>query len=292
MIQWDDLRFFIAAARSGSFTDAARLAGADVATVSRRVARLETALKATLFVRSSSGLKLTAIGRTILEDSEGIEALVARVRTPAAQTQIAGTVRISVSEGFGGEILAPALPLLLKDAPGLNIELAANAGFLSPSTREVDIAVTLSAPNDSRLIVEPLTEYRLGLFAAPSYLERCGRPRRIADLLSHQIVGYIEDLVYSQELRYLDEIHPDLKTTVSSTSIHAQRAILKNGGGVGVLPFFLSAGLEQLFPQRISLTRKFWISTHRDVAETARIKFIHAALRKIVTEKASMLTQP
>lgn len=289
MLQWDDLRFFLAASRHGSFSNAASHTGADTATVSRRVARLETALKATLFVRSASGLKLTSLGRAILNECEMMEAMAAKVGETNAQNRISGTVRLSVSEGFGTAILAPSLPALQRENPGLTIEMAANAGFLSPSTREVDIAVTLSAPNDSRLIIEPLTEYRLGLFTSETYMRRCGKPRRIDDLAVHAIVGYVDDLIYAPELRYLDEILPELRTSIASTSIQAQQTIIKNGGGVGVLPLFLGNGLTRLFPHKISLSRKFWLSVHREIAETARARKVRQWLRYAVESKAEEL---
>lgn len=289
MLQWDDLRFFLAAARCGSFSEAASAAMADTATVSRRIARLESSMKATLFVRSATGLKLTAYGREIINDCETIEAATIRVQAPGAHSLIAGTIRISTSEGFGGAILAPALPTLIEGHPKLTIEMAANAGFLSASTREVDIAVTLSAPNDPRLIVEPLTAYRLGLYVSKDYIEKFARPKRVRDLRSHVIVGYVDDLLYAPELRYLDEVLPELKISIGSTSINAQKAIIANGGGVGVLPKFLASGLVQLFPQRVSLERRFWISTHRDVAETARIKYVSKWMRQVAKSSAQLL---
>ncbi|MEM8935886.1 MAG: LysR family transcriptional regulator [Pseudomonadota bacterium] len=285
MIQWDDLRFFLAAVRYGSFSGAAAHAGADTATVSRRVARLETAMKATLFVRSASGLKLTSVGRSILQECESMEAMAAKVGE-TAENPVPGTVRLSVSEGFGTAILAPKLAEFQSQNPGLTIELAANAGFLSTSTREVDMAVTLSAPNDSRLIIEPLAEYVLGLFTTDEYLQRSGKPVRIDDLTAHSVVGYVDDLLYAPELKYLDEILPGLRPKIASTSIQAQYSIIKNGG-VGVLPKFLSQGLIRLFPNKVSINRKFWLSVHREIAETSRAKRVRRWLRSVVESETA-----
>ena len=163
MFDWDDLRIFVAAARAGSLGGAAQRLGVDAATVGRRVARLESALKSTLVVRSTTGLHLTAAGAQLLDiglQAEGAMEAVARVTQPET---LAGVVRISASEGFGVTLLAPALADLRRAGPGLRIELAANAGFLSPSRREVDMAITLAAPDAARLIVEPLTPYQLAL---------------------------------------------------------------------------------------------------------------------------------
>jgi DNA-binding transcriptional LysR family regulator len=290
MFDWDDLRVFIAAARAESATAAAQRLGLDPSTVGRRIAALETALKATLFVRSASGLQLTATGARLLDAAITAEdAMVAAAQVGLGDV-MSGAVRISASEGFGGEILAPALPALRARHPGLTIELIANPGFMSPLRREVDMAVTLSAPTSARLLVEPLTHYQLGMYAAPAYLARSEPPASVDDLLSHDLVGYVEDQIYAPELRYLEEIHPNLRPTLSSSSLHAQREIIANGGGVGVLPCFLAGDLIPVLSDAVRLTRRFWISTHREVAATARVRTVRNWMKALVEEKRDLLS--
>ena len=109
---WDDLRIFLAAARGGSLTAAAGRLGIDAATVGRRVGRLESALKSTLFVRSASGLDLTAVGARLQQIALDAEAAMEAAVEAGSVDAVGGTVRLSVAEGFGGAILAPALPEL------------------------------------------------------------------------------------------------------------------------------------------------------------------------------------
>lgn len=290
MFDWDDLRIFIAAARAGSFAGAGVRLGVDTATAARRVARLESAMKSTLFSRSRSGLQLTAAGARLQEaalDAEAAMEAAARVSQPDVA---AGVVRISASEGFGSTIVAPALPRLVEAYPALRLELAASAGFLSPSRREVDMAITLSPPDALRLIVEPLTGYQLALFAAPAYLARKGAPARVDDLADHQIVGYVDDLLYAPELRYLDEIAPGLKPTLASSSIQAQRAMIAAGGGIGVLPCFIAEGLTRVLPAQPPLERRFWLSTHREVHDTARGHAVRRWLKALVADRREILS--
>lgn len=289
MFDWDDLRHFLGAARTGSLTVAAQQLGVDAATVGRRIARLETALKSTLFVRSRTGLVLTASGGRLLEVALEAETAMGEVERAGVRDVVGGTVRLSVAEGFGTTIVAPALPEFLASRANLRVELVAQTGFLSPSKREVDIAVTLSAPVAGRIVVEPLTNYELGLFAAPGYLAKSKRPRQVADLNYHRIVGYVDDLIYAPELRYLDEILPDLKPGISSSSIKAQFEIIAAGGGIGVLPCFMSKGLSRVLPAQARLVRRFWLSTHRDVAGTARVRSVSAWLKKLVSTNAKRL---
>lgn len=289
VFDWDDVRIFIAAARAGSLGGAATRLGIDAATVGRRVARLETGLKSTLVIRSPSGLQLTAAGAQLLQvglQAESAMDAAARVAQPDA---IAGTVRISASEGFGGAVLAPALSELHATRPGLRIELAASSGFLSPSRREVDMAITLSAPDSARLIVETLTPYQLALYAAPSYLTTHARPERVEDLTGHSIVGYVDDLIYAPELRYLDEVQPGLTPHLASSSIRAQRDIIAGGGGVGVLPCFLADGLERILPE-VLLERRFWLSTHRELHGTARLRAVRAWVKSLSARNSQRLS--
>ena len=289
VFDWDDLRIFIAAARSGSLTSAARQLGVDAATVGRRISRLESTLKSTLLVRSAGGLHLTSAGAKLWESALDAEAAMLQAERSGEDDVIGGAVRISASEGFGTAILAPALPAFCGQRPGLKIELAANSGFLSPSRREVDMAVTLSAPTSVRLVVEPLTDYQLALYASHDYLDHASAPKDIEALGRHPIVGYVDDLIYAPELRYLDEIGADLRPRISSSSIRAQREIIAAGGGIGVLPCFIANGLAPVLPDQIRLTRRFWISTHADVAQSARMRAVRRWLLELVSQRRADL---
>ncbi|NBB52524.1 LysR family transcriptional regulator [Rhizobium sp. CRIBSB] len=290
MLDWDDVRIFIAAARANSLAGAAVRLGVDAATVGRRVARLEAALKATLVTRSGKGLILTPAGAQLLQSGLKAEEAMGAALRATQPDAIGGVVRISASEGFGAAVVAPALGDLHRRYPGLRMELAATTASLSPSRREVDIAITLSAPDSPRLIVEPLTSYQLALYAAPDYLKARGRPAGVSDLPAHDIVGYVDDLIYAPELRYLDEISPGLTPQLASSSIQAQRAIIASGGGLGILPCFLAQGLERVLPDDILLSRRFWLSAHREVHDTARVRAVRGWIRQICIDRADDLS--
>lgn len=290
MFDWDDLRVFIAAARAGSTAAAARRLGLDATTVGRRIAALESALKATLFVRDRMGLQLTAAGARLLDTAVAAEVAMNAALETAQADRVAGAVRISAPEGFGGQILAPALPGLSRRHPHLSVELIANPGLLSPLKREVDMAVTLSAPQSPRLLVEPLTHYELGLFAAQAYLADHPPPSAARDLTRHALVGYVEDQIYAPELRYLEEIDPALRPRLSSSSLRAQRQMVAAGGGIGVLPCFMAEGLVRVLPEAVRLTRRFWISTHRDVAGAARVRAVRDWMKALVEAERAVLS--
>lgn len=290
MFDWDDVRVFVAAARRGSLAGAAHSLTLDAATVGRRIARLETALRATLVIRSASGVQLTAAGAELLAVGLKAEEAMMGVGRVAEPDVASGTVRLSAAEGFAGSVLSPALAALRSAHPGLRIEMAASSGFLSPSRREVDMAITLSAPDSSRLVVEPLTHYQLALYAAPQYLAVRSAPTDIEALGDHDIVGYVDDLIYASELRYLDEVSPGLTPQLASSSIRAQRDIIASGGGIGVLPCFLADGLERVLAREVLLERRFWLSTHREVHGAARLRAVRRWIKALCAAQASRLS--
>lgn len=288
MFDWDDARVFAEAARSGTLGRASDRLGMDAATVGRRVARLETALKATLVVRDRSGLRLTAAGAQFLKSIEAAEHALHEGEQAVRPDTVSGTVRISTSEGFGTAILAPALPRLLREGRGIRIELAANSGFLSPSSREVDLAITLSQPDAARLVTTPLTDYQLALYAHPDYLVANGTPESIAALTQHVMTGYVEDLIYAPELNYLGEVSNGLHARLASSSIRAQQEIIGSGGAIGVLPCFMADGLVRILPQ-VLLQRRFWLSVHHDLADTARIRTVTRWIRALCEDQGPRL---
>ena len=285
MLDWDDLRIFLAAARLGSFSAAAVRLAMDGTTVARRLTRLEAAIHGTLFVRSPQGLLLTPAGHRLLESSTDVERAIEAAS--GARSDI-GTVRISASEGFGTEILAPELAALARRRPGLFIELVASSGFLSAATRQADIAVTLSPAASERISVKRLTDYTLGLYASRSYLRACGTPDSVTGLHGQPLVGYIDDLIYAPQLRYLDQISPGLKPTITSSSIRAQAEMIASGAGLGVLPCFLADQNPQLLrvlPDTVSLSRTFWVSVHSDFATSPRLRIVTDWLEGVIARR-------
>lgn len=295
---WDDLRFFMAAVRAGSFSQAASRLTVDASTVARRVAQLETSMRATLLTRSPQGLKLTASGARLFDAGTQVEAAMESTQTINEPGQVRGTVRISAFEGLGSAIVAPAIPALMRAYPGLHIELVANAGFLSPTIREVDVGISLRPPDTPRVAGEVLGDCELALFASQAFLDGHRPVTSVEQLTSLPFVGYIDDLLYPAELRYLADIHPDIVPVTTSTSVRAQLEIVRAGGAIGVLPCFLAMTvapeLVRLLPDVVSIRRTLWIAAHRDVSKTARVRAVYRWLHKLVSDNPGifMPTRP
>jgi DNA-binding transcriptional LysR family regulator len=290
---WSDFQAFLAVARAGQLRRAAAAAGVDATTLSRRVRRLETRLGRTLFEQTRQGHVLTVAGEAALAEVEAMEAATLRLEAQErAAGQVSGLLRVSVSEGFGTWFVARHLPDFAARYPDLLIDLVASSGFLSPSKREADLAITLSRPRAGPVIAGKLTGYGLKLYAAKRYLAAHADIASAADLREgHRLVGYVPDLVYAPELRYLEEIGPGLSADLRSSSINAQHALIASGAGLGVLPCFIGEAdpaLVPVLPAKM-IERAFWIVTHKDTHALARIRAFKTWIADLVAGQRALL---
>lgn len=274
---WDDLRFFLGVARSGRLTSAARRLGADHATVSRRISSLETALKSKLFERRPQGYTLTPQGERLLARAESMEtsALAIQSEIGGADMAVSGIVRIGAPDGFGTLFLAPRLAALTGSLPGLEVQLVAMPRLLSLSKREADIAITLAPPKEGKIVARKLIDYHLGLYAAPGYLASAAPVAAADDLHAHDIIGYIDDLIFTPELDYLDEVARGLRARTQSSNIVAQMQMAEAGGGICVLPAFMAKAnpaLVPVLPEAVVIRRSFWLVVHADLRDVARVR--------------------
>jgi len=287
-MRWDDLQFFLLVARTGLLSAAARHLGVDATTVGRRIRRLELSLGGqALFEQSREGHRLTDAGRRLLGQVEAIERHTEAIAAGGAGGDaVRGRLRISASEGFGTWLVAHHLGLFATRHPELTIDLAANSGFLDPSRREADVAILLSRPQRGPLITKKLTDYRLRLYASRAYLNKHTQIIEREDLRGHRMVGYIPDLLYSPELRYMDEVLPGLEPRLRSSSINAQYRLLASGAGVGVLPCFIGDRdplLTAILPS-VLITRSLWLVTHQDSRHLPRNALFVDWLSDLVAE--------
>ena len=285
-MNWDDIRIFLAVARSGQILGAARSLNLNHATVARRLTALETALGSTLFIRRTNGSDLSPNGERFLVHAEAMEsAMLAASESAGADRMIDGTVRVGAPDGFGVAFLAPRLGELTERHPGLRIELVPVPRAFSLSRREADIAVTLERPREGRLVARKLTDYRLGLYASKAYLDSHGTPKTLADLAAHRLVGYVEDLLYTASLDYTAEFLKGWHSSLAVSSAMGQTEAVRAGAGIGILHAFRAgrdASLVPVLPAHM-LTRSYWTVVHEDLRSISRVALVAEFLSEIVS---------
>jgi len=275
-LNWNDVRVFLAVAQAGQIGRAASSLKVDPTTLGRRLRRLERHLEVTLFERTREGQTLTEAGEALLAKAESMADAARQIdEALSAQSGLSGSLRISVSEGFGSQFLTPYLGDFARTHPNLVIELAANSGFLSPSRREADIAVMLSQPKAGPVLCRKLADYHLKLYASNAYLAQNGTPQTPPHLgTGHTLISYVPDLLYAPELNYLVDFASGLEAQIRSSSINAQHRLIEQGAGIGVLPCFIgdqSDNLHAVCPDKW-ITRSFYLVTHRDTQNLAKVR--------------------
>ena len=275
MTDWDDLRVFLAVARTESLSAAGKVLKLDPATVGQRVARLEEAMAARLFARSPQGYALTEEGQRLLVHAIRAEQAVAAANEEVrgAPGQLSGQIRIGAPDGVANFLLPQVSARICDDNPGLEVQIIALPRVFNLSKREADMAIAVSRPAAGRLTAQRLTDYHLHLAAARSYLDRHPPIRTLADLKGHRMIGYIPDLIFDKELDYLAETGLEL-VTLASNSVSVQFNWLRAGAGVAIVhDFALPAApdLVRVLPDVLSLSRSFYLIRHADDRRVERL---------------------
>lgn len=175
----------------GGFSPAARAARMTPSAVSKLIARLEARLGARLLNRSTRQLQLTAEGCAFYERATRILAdLEDAERSVGIGEQAVGRVRVNTSASYFNHILAPALPEFLSLRPGVTLDIVQTDAVIDLFSERTDVAIRAGPLKSSSLVARKLGETTLIIVAAPSYLERYGEPRSIADLEQHNRLGF------------------------------------------------------------------------------------------------------
>ncbi|WP_287814055.1 LysR family transcriptional regulator, partial [Pseudomonas sp.] len=201
MFDWNDLRFFLELHRSGRLLTAAKRLNTTHSTVARHIESIEHSLGNALFVQHAQGYELTPAGQALLKHAEAMENVALLAQEEMTQPMMPlGKIRLGVTEGIGIMFLTSRLGGLFARYPGLEVELVAVPRFVSILNREAEISIHLDRPAADLLITRKLTDYRLALYASPAYLQRSPALNGRDDLAAHAWIGYVDDLLFSQEL--------------------------------------------------------------------------------------------
>ena len=267
-MKWDDLRIFLALARSEGLSAAGRILRLDPATVGRRIARLEADVGAALFLRSPQGYTLTEAGGRLLTHAARIEAEIASglQSLSGPEGTLSGQVRIGAPDGCATYLLPQVCRQIAETHPDLDLQIVALPRIFNLSRREADLAIAVSPPRQGRVLTRRITDYRLHLAASRAYLDRHGTPASRAALTDHRLVGYIPDMIFDTGLDYADELGAG-RLHFASNSVIVQLALLRQGAGIGMVhDFALPAAPElvKVLDGEVRLQRAYHLLRHAD----------------------------
>ncbi|MEJ2409807.1 MAG: LysR family transcriptional regulator [Novosphingobium sp.] len=286
---WEHQRTFLAVFEQGSFSAAARSLGVTQPTVRCRIEALENALATRLFTRSTNGLVPTGQAQGLAPHARAMEfasnAFIRAASTPP--NDVGGSVRISVSEIFGVEVLSPMLVKLRARYPALAIEIVPSNQSADLLGQEADIAIRNFQPTQDALVARLLGTIALGFFAAADYLAQRPAPRTVVDLLEHDLIGPDRSRA---DIDLAASLHPalTLSTIAIRTDSHpAQLAAIRAGLGVGITLATVGHAdprLRRILPDVELPALPYWIIMHKDLCNLARIRAVVDHLTHEITQ--------
>jgi DNA-binding transcriptional LysR family regulator len=277
MLDWDDLRFFLAIARHGSLSAAAKDLHVAQSTVGRRLASLEANLGVRLLNRTPEGYVPTLAGHDVREQAERLEAEALSVERNVGgrDTRLAGLVRVTCAETVASHILAPCFAALHVQHPDIMIELNPDPRELSLSMREAEISVRLKRPDQHELVVRRMGSMAFGLYASPKYLEQYGELDFDGGCPGHHLITQLDDIEDARQTGWLADLAPRARVALQTTSHEAAVSAAVHSGGLACLARFRAdreAGLTRLIVPSPVPSAGIWLVVHRDNRRTPRIR--------------------
>lgn len=292
MLDWDDLRYFLAIHRAGTLAKAAAELSINATTVGRRLTNLEERVEARLFDRTPDGYVLTLTGRDLLPRAERmeVEALgVARDITGRDQRAV-GSVRLSGTEMIVTRFIAPHLPRFREQYPEITLELECTNRMVSLSRREADVALRLSRPREENVITRKLASVPLALYAARSYLDAHGPPPDPeSSLRGHTVLLFAATRMFALENEWLSARLDAAQVSLRADSVSSLYAATVAGAGIALLPRAvadLDAQLVRLDTRSAPEPRTIWQTVHADLQRSARVRAVLAFLSQVLEHQS------
>lgn len=277
-MNWDDARVFLALCREQTLRAAARALAVDQATVGRRLASLERALGATLFLRTSGGYALTPAGEVAMAAALAMESAASELqgRIQGMDDRLCGVVKLTTTESFAMEFVVPAIARLRLEHPGIEVQLHASRELLNLSRREADIAIRTLKPDNPDLIVRRVARWSSAIFASEDYVRARGIPQPGSAFAGHDLVLFQPYLDAGRELTLASEPITHGRIAVTCNSGMLVRRAVAAGLGIGEIPLELGErdGLCRLWPDRAHSPYDVWLVTHKDVRHSARVRVV------------------
>lgn len=281
MLDWNDLRYFLAVARDGSTLAAGRTLRTSQTTVARRIAALEKALGVPLFEKRQAGYSVTPAGADLLARAEQVEHAVTGFAAAAAaqERDLSGTVKITTEEVYAITILAPVLRELHETYPEIMIDLDTSQTIRDLGAGEADISLrsTKSDNQPAGLVGRKLCVDDWALYCSRGYAERHGLPKNRAELKGHSFIGGGGGNLWIHYQNWLQSLDLEQQVAMHHATSGGLLTGVRSGFGIAVLPCIVADAdddLVQVLSPREDHSRLLWLFTHERVRHTPRVRTV------------------
>ncbi|MBV1858034.1 MAG: LysR family transcriptional regulator [Nannocystaceae bacterium] len=286
-VSWDDYRFFDEVARAGSIRAAARVLGVDHATVSRRLANLESSFQVKLLVRGSDGVRLTEAGDELHRAAASVRAELLSVqrKITGADVPLSGRIRVSTHAVLATRFLVPGIAEFRRAHPNIDIDLDLSPQVVSLAMNQADVAIRVTTDPADDTIARRISGFGYAVYAAHDYLSSHDPHAAPGEC---QWVGWDERGPYPCALR--DEHFSAVPVHGRFPAIPAQLEATACGMGLAALPCFMGDSDSRL----CRLTDAYeatavYVLRHPDHRSTVRVRAFYDHIRAFIGGQAPQL---
>ena len=282
-MNWDDMRLFLAVARTGSISGAAKQLDVQHSTVSRRLRKLEDKLGARLMERKKSGYELTLAGENVKQAAHRMETEMLHVdgAVLGKDANLVGPLKVTAINNMASTVLMPMFAKFSQEFPQVDLNIVVSNVDSSLSQREADVAIRLTNTPTDTLIGKRLVTVASTIYGSREYLEQLretnGEPKWIGVECCSFHKSWTKQACGEQPHNFVSD---DTLLTLSA---------IKQGVGVSYLPCFMGDSapeLERYCEPDAAHNLGLWILLHPDLKHTARVlAFRDHILKSIEDEK-------
>lgn len=296
MLDWNDLKYFVAVAQHGSTLAAGRALEVDQSTVQRRLAALERHIGRPLVQRHTTGYKLTDFGTEVLDAAREVERAAGAFERVLVMSKrnAAGVIRLTCPEPLVNRIARSGLlDRFHASHPDLHVEFVMSDRYVDLRTGEADVALRSGDTDDAVLVGRKVGDSLWAVYASRDYVARYGKPSAIEEMQAHPLAGFEENMAGHRASQWLRQVAPDANIVARSGSVLGLLLSVKAGVGIGPLPTALGdseSELVRVLGPIPALSRDWRLLAMPEIRKTARVSaffdFIAAeidALKPIIT---------
>ena len=283
-INWDDLRYFLAASRSESLAQASRLLKVSAPTVGRRLKALEDSLGVTLFEKGAAELALTAAGESLLGVAAEMERSAFELERLSELQAAAGEQPVRITAiGSVALFLVRHVAALQAASDGIEIELLSTGERLSLARNEADIALRMGRlPRKGEILSRKLGQIAYALYASESFLAEQGLDAGDEAALRESLfIGYRKNPKADSQSSWLYDFGAAGRFPLRVNELQLRFEAARQGLGITLLPCHLAdatEGLRRLIAPPLELIEDIYLLIHESNRDVPRIKSVSEAL--------------
>ncbi len=285
---WDDLRYFLALCREGSFTGAGRLLGVNHTTVARRIRELEENLGARLFDHSRNGYEMTQAAEDMYEHARRMEEITQSIDRDVfgQDAELKGPLKLTVAHDVAERLVLPMLREFRQAYPCIELDVLTTTGLVDLAAREADIALRLTAKPPGYLIGREVLPMRHGVYGSPAYLQH---QKGNGQAGKSQVILFRSE---TERPEWVQQHFPDSEISMRVDDVGTMALAVANDMGLARMPCYVGDTQPAIRRLRLKLspsTWGIWILSHVDLRSTARVRVAREFLIDVIEKQRDLI---